>query len=688
MNILRTVKKQLAGKETKRKYHFFLVVTLFFSVLVEALVFNYKAVHSAFDEPIKISGYTVENASKISEKEFLSAGGENTITITGINSKVKYLNINIVVPNNDTLTITIGAKDEANENWLNAPARIISEKITRSNYIRLHYSGNIKDLRIGFHVGKDETYTINSLGLNAKVPFMFSMGRMLFVWIFMMLMVFLRPNSFIYKIKLDLHSNIQRAIIIFLIIGIVTGFFPLSKMDPWCDRTVVENTQYQDLAKAIRKGSVVISEEKNPDMLALENPYDTKQRGSLGRFDTAYYNGKYYVYFGIAPVLLYYLPYNLITNQNLNNSTAVYISSVLAAVGILFMLWQLAKKWFKNMSFGIYFITALISIIGGGIIYTVKRPDLYPVPIITASMLSTYGLGFWLGARTINKKGQVILKKSYLALGSFCMAAVASSRPQMLLASALAFAIFYNEVMKERLLFSKKSIKETICVCIPYIIIAVLVMQYNFIRFESPFDFGASYNLTSNDMTKRGFNIGRIGLGLFSYLFQTPHTKAVFPFLETIKPLSVYQGLTVSEHFFGGVMMTEPLLWFGIIALFMRKSFKDKRLYFMVLLSFSISIVIIILDTQMAGLLRRYFGDFLWIMYFGAAIACFCLYEYMVERAGFVWECKLVSTLVLFLSLAIVFHGLEIFVDAGGWGIVNTNKILYYKLQYLIAFWM
>lgn len=207
-------------------------------------------------------------------------------------------------------------------------------------------------------------------------------------------------------------------------------------------------------------------------------------------------------------------------------------------------------------------------------------------------------------------------------------------------------------------------------------------------RFESPFDFGANYNLTSNDMTKRGFVFGRIGLGLFTYLFQTPQFKAVFPFLNVINVETAYQGLTISEKFFGGVMMTEPLLWIGVLALFTKRIFKDKRVYSMVWLSYIIAVLLVMLDTQMAGLLRRYFGDFLWIMYFGAAISVFALYEYVDKRKTKAWLKRLINAVLICFVIAVAFHGLEIFVDSAGWGIVNTNKVLFQKFQYLIAFWM
>ena len=55
---------------------------------------------------------------------------------------------------------------------------------------------------------------------------------------------------------------------------------------------------------------------------------------------------------------------------------------------------------------------------------------------------------------------------------------------------------------------------------IPFIIVGLGLMYYNYIRFDSPFDFGANYNLTTNDMTLRGFNIDRIFLGIYYMLFK------------------------------------------------------------------------------------------------------------------------------------------------------------------------
>ena len=60
-------------------------------------------------------------------------------------------------------------------------------------------------------------------------------------------------------------------------------------------------------------------EEEPPDWLkSMDDPYDKSARDELQKetgepylFDVAYYDGHYYVYFGVVPVLMFYLPSTL-----------------------------------------------------------------------------------------------------------------------------------------------------------------------------------------------------------------------------------------------------------------------------------------------------------------------------------------------------------------------------------------
>ena len=72
----------------------------------------------------------------------------------------------------------------------------------------------------------------------------------------------------------------------------------------------------------------------------------------------------------------------------------------------------------------------------------------------------------------------------------------------------LSIPIFYDKIKEDGL-------KNIFIYIVPFIMVGIVLMFYNYIRFGSFLDFGANYNLTTNDMTKRGFKIDRTFLGLF-----------------------------------------------------------------------------------------------------------------------------------------------------------------------------
>ena len=85
-------------------------------------------------------------------------------------------------------------------------------------------------------------------------------------------------------------------------------------------------------------------------------------------------------------------------------------------------------------------------------------------------------------------------------------------------------------------------------------------MWYNAARFGSPFDFGANYNLTSNDMTRRGFAVGRIAPAAVTFLAGIPGVQTVFPYLTATRMQTNYMGLTITELYYGGAFACLPLL--------------------------------------------------------------------------------------------------------------------------------
>ena len=87
----------------------------------------------------------------------------------------------------------------------------------------------------------------------------------------------------------------------------------------------------------------------------MENPYDPQERidnNIVYRWDHAYYDGHYYMYFGVVPVFLIFLPYRIITGMPLTtyHATQVFVAVFIIGIFVLFRL--LAKLFFKIFHFG------------------------------------------------------------------------------------------------------------------------------------------------------------------------------------------------------------------------------------------------------------------------------------------------------------------------------------------------
>ena len=153
-------------------------------------------------------------------------------------------------------------------------------------------------------------------------------------------------------------------------------------------------------------------------------------------------------------------------------------------------------------------------------------------------------------------------------------------------------------------------VSRVISALIPFIIVAAFLMYYNAARFGSPFDFGANYNLTTNDMTHRGFHLDRLWLGTYMYVFQPPCFTTAFPFVRYVPSDIHYQGKTILEHMYGGILWLNPLMFSMCLYFKKHQQLKAHKLTSMVWMCIAFGLIIVVADTQMAGILFRYLCDF------------------------------------------------------------------------------
>ena len=670
---------------------------LLFSIGLELSVFNINYYTSFKNEPTDLTPY-IEKYKTHDDCYTLQPTDE--IEITGLNEKIKNIHFDLNEKNTSTAVLNILLTDEANEYYFATPEKTVYPGVEKSGYTNIHTAGKTEHFKIIISNDTDGDVKLDSLKINTKRPFEFSFLRLLLLVCGLFFIYIFRPKSPIYDKKLKdqalLTSNLKIFVIAVQCILIVfTGTmnptflgFGVNENGLYLSSLPMDHhNQYDKLAQAVLNGKVYIDNDDVPQSLIdMENPYDTNARyinqdmtGDIYKWDVAYFNGHYYVYFGIVPLLLMYLPCRLLFDAPFPSAVGIMVFAAILTLGVFALLELLAKKKFKSVSVGTYFLTAITFVNCCGAMFLVKRPDFYSVPIITAMAFVVWGIFCWFKAETEEKK-----QKLYCLLGSLFFALSVGCRPQMVLVCAVALPIFFKKFFIEKQLFTKKGITDLITLAIPFVVVAAGIMYYNYIRFGSVIDFGSSYNLTTNDVTKRGFDFGRTGLGIFTYLFQPPQFTATFPYIKAVTINTNYIGKTIYELCFGGLITSLPVLWFIFALPKVKDRLKENNLFAFVLTLLGIGVALVIADTQAGGLLQRYFSDFGFIFFLAATIIIFAISDEKVLK-----KCNINLRSNLFIStifsivytIALVFSVADVTIN-------TTNPTLYGVFLHLVEFWI
>ena len=675
--------KKFKNEEAKKffRYALWSLVILF---ILEFTLFNFRFYQSFFYKEIAITDYTLGDGIAKNSDGTLSVINEenNYIEIRNINQHLDnlYLNIDLSRKHSKAMEVWFGYTDGANRHYSYTKERKIEASQNNiGEILRLHLSGKTRRFRIYVRtLTETDTFTIRNISFNRPVSIKIMPLRLLSFLALAIFIYIFRPKSFIYKMQL-FDSKAKKYIILtvlfelcfMLVISRFNNFFIKENFSS------LQRYQYQLLAESFTKGKTHLDIEPSEVLVNMSNPYDKNARTYTFEdidddyiWDAAYFKGHYYVYFGVAPVFMFYLPAYAITGHHIKTSTCIIICMLATVIGLFLLLYELCRKWFRKISLGNFMAISLLFINACGLMSIMGRPDHYSLPILMGIMFSVYGLYAWI--RAIEKN----LDTKYLCIGSFCMATVAACRPQLLLTSFFAIPIFWDAIFKERKLFSKDSIKKTFAWVMPFVVIAILLMAYNYVRFGSPVDFGANYNLTTNDMTRRGFVLDRIPLGIYYYLFRPGNFILQFPFIARDEVATGYIGTTIFEDMGAGFVFANLLTILGLGIFMFKKEFSDKLPYKLGCCAVIFSIIIIIADTQMAGILPRYICDFGYLLYFATAIVVFNKLNKEKDN------CLLNKIIFVALIIGFAYNILLILSDTN-----VCNSEIFFFLRRLVEFW-
>ncbi len=659
------------------------VLFLAVSLICEIFCFNFESFRSmTYPE---IENYTISCPSSVKENDGAYELRTETdyVSITDFDAPVE----NIYIRTNTTRhTVRFFASDSANVNRYHAGDRTISRYSEQSSYIKTNFTGTATEIRIYIPDLENRVITLSDIRVNCRRPIFFSILRPIVCFLVLMFIYYVIVKKQLWQKKYNPESKRQHNFTMLVACSLAVLFLLIPYLNPgFISPSWTHHNQYNELAQAFLKGQLHLEREVPDVILEMENPYDRYERKNVLKeaglpepWDTALYNDRYYVYFGVLPVFLFYLPAQLL-GVNFPNFLAVVIFSWVLIAGIFLLYGKIIKMYLKDIPYLLYLVLSVATVLTGGVVYIIKRPDFYSIPIIGALAFTVMGFYFWISSLDGEK-----LSRWRMFVGSVFMACVISLRPNLVFFSCTAFMIYWQSVFRDRELLSLNStlsseklrgMKNTIAFCAPYIVIGTLVMIYNAARFSSPFDFGASYNLTTSDMTQRGFALDRWGLGVFEYLFRPPTISATFPFLTSSTPSTAYIGFTSKEGMFGGIFATYPLLW----SLFAMHKAKGSKPFRFALVLLAAGFITCLVDIQAGGILPRYTCDFAVFFVMAAAITLMMLYkEYPSLATKFsAWG---LLCMIIFDVLLII---------AGGTSTLQTmNKQVYMHLFDEFAFFL
>jgi hypothetical protein len=336
-----------------------------------------------------------------------------------------------------------------------------------------------------------------------------------------------------------------------------------------------------------------------PALLALDDPYDPQKRPpDLGLHDASFYRGKYYVYFGVAPVVALMLPFRLITGLDLPLGAAVL---AFAYGGFLAMaaLWlDVRRRYFPETGMIVAVLIVLTLGLANLVPVLLRRPHMWELPIgagFCFAMLTL--LAVWRSLHAADAAGRA----TWFGAAGLCLGLAIASRPTYLLASPLLAVPLLFWWRESRVL----PWRPLVSAVVPLAVIGAAMAWHNYARFGNPLQFGQAYQFSLDYESKmQHFSPGYVGFNGWRYFFSVAEWSRYFPFIGPAELPTKPRGFGGHDDVYG-VLANLPFAWLALaapLALWRRDATERRRLGAWLLAA-------TVLFAVMAGVLLCFFGS-------------------------------------------------------------------------------
>jgi putative flippase GtrA len=389
------------------------------------------------------------------------------------------------------------------------------------------------------------------------------------------------------------------------------------------------------LVSGFRKGSLALDVPVPPELIAVKNPYDPAQRpAGIAPHDVSYFHGKYYIYFGVVPVVTLFWPFRVVTGIDLSMTYAT-LAYELGAFWVAAWLWtRILRDHFPRTAL-LTKVAGLFAVgVVGGQLVVGRRTSFWEIPIEAGYFhLVVAGAAFYLSLSSRRRWLWLGLSGLSLGLAIGCRPTLVGAVPGFaLIAAWTGWSRAAKAPGGSRLIGIGQC---AAFMGIPLGAVIAGLLAYNAARFGDPLEFGIRYQLTSSadqTSTKR-FSPSYVPFNFRTYFLSTPRWGRYFPFVHPSRNIKQPPGYYGIEFTYGALIVC-PLVW--ICALFPGWIMVRRRLPVLPLASLFILVAfgttgILLCFNSAAG---RYVEDFLpWWLW--AAVLSAAAFENEIRENGF-----------------------------------------------------
>jgi hypothetical protein len=397
--------------------------------------------------------------------------------------------------------ITIDTMDETNayEYREDIATQLIAKGKPHSQYVQLHLSGNASSIKVKIAPLDNGIVNVKGIGFNSQIPMSISWMRVLLIVFGACLVKFMLSSKAAEKSVSDSKKLCRTASVIITDIACIAAVLvTFVKLDNYSIIDIMRrpagNQMTQELVEAFENGSTRILDEPTEELNSFPNPYtgDARDKAELKyKWDHVYYDGHYYSYYGIAPVVLLFLPYHALTGYYFPDSLAVLLFALIGIVGLTKLYMEFLKKLFPKTPAGTAICGLIIIQTVSGIWFSIGRPAFYEIAMAAGFAALTWAVYFMLSADILGNEKP---KLSRTAVSSLLFALAVLCRPTLVLYCITA-ALFMLMALPKVKTCGKKTknsgaFRYLLCALLPMACIGLIQMWYNYDRFGNPFEFG------------------------------------------------------------------------------------------------------------------------------------------------------------------------------------------------------